>query len=506
MTQHVTVSLSGGKVRGVRHDEHLSFMAIPYAAPPSGDRRWRAPVTVEPWEGVRDATEPGRPAPQLARSFADVTSLDEDCLTVDVTVPAAERTENTPRPVVVWLHGGGGTNGSPSECDPHRLAITGDVIVVAPRFRLGVFGCFGYPGLPGSGTFGLQDQQAALRWVRDEIARFGGDPGNVTLMGESYGAQTVAAHLCAPASKDLFHRAIVQSAFALLGPTPANTLIPGVPALPPRWTPVAELERFGAEAAVANGWVSSSADPMSAMAALRKVPSEELLAGSGDFIRPAFGDGGVLPRDPAAVMREGNFHRVPVLLGTTRDEARFFVGLFADLAGNPVTAERYPRLLAEAFGEHADEVAARYPLTDYPSPSLAMAQVSTDRAWARPAWELALALAAHTRTWFYEFADTGAPALLPLPGFPSGAQHGSELGYQFDLAGGGPALSAEQRELGEAMNRYWAAFAANGDPATPGLPVWPESGTGHVQSLAPRAIGGTDYVARHQLGFWEHLP
>ncbi|MEU3269641.1 carboxylesterase family protein [Saccharomonospora sp. NPDC006951] len=498
MTQHVSVSLSGGTVRGLRHDEHLSFIAIPYAAPPSGDRRWRAPQPAGPWRGVRDAKGPGTPAPQLAQSFADGTSLDEDCLTIDVTVPAGAR--NSPRPVVVWLHGGGGTNGSPSECDPHRLAITGDVIVVAPRFRLGVFGCFGYPGLPGSGTFGLQDQQAALRWVRDEIAHFGGDPGNVTLMGESYGAQTVAAHLVSPASEGLFHRAILQSPFAILGPTPANTLIPGIPALPPRWIPVAELERLGEATAVDKGWVSPGTDPARALDALRKVPAKELLAVSGDFIRPGFG-GGALPRDPAAVLREGGFHPVPVLLGTTRDEARFFVGL----AGNPVTAEDYPRLLAEAFGEHTTEVTARYPLADHASPGLAMARVSTDRAWAWPAWELANALSARTRTWFYEFADTGAPALLPLPGFPSGAQHGSELMYQFDLAGG-PVLSAEQRELGEAMNRYWTAFATHGDPACPGLPGWPDASTGHVQSLAPGTIGGTDYAVRHQLGFWRRMP
>ncbi|MEV0703656.1 carboxylesterase family protein [Saccharopolyspora sp. NPDC050389] len=501
MTEHVTVRLSSGTIRGRRLDEHLSFQGIPYAAAPVGERRWRPPAPVEPWPGVRDTTAPGNPAPQLAQSFADVTSVDEDCLTLDVTAPAAPATG---RPVLVWLHGGGGTNGTAATYDPRRLAITGDVVVVAPNFRLGVFGCFGHPGLSDGGTFGLQDQQAALRWVQREIARFGGDPANVTLMGESHGALTVAAHLTSPTSAGLFHRAILQSGFGVLGSTPAHTFIPGVPALPPMWTPAAELDRLGAATAAEHGWVTPGSDPESALEQLRRVPAAELLQVSGNFIRPAFG-GTTLPESPAEALLAGRFHRMPLLMGTTRDEARFFVGLFADLAGNPVTAESYPRLLAEAFGDAADEVAARYALDRFGTPSLAWAQICTDRAWARPAWELGRALAAHTGTWFYEFADRDAPSIVPLPGFPAGAQHSSELAYQFDLPGESP-LSAAQRDLGDRMNRYWTAFATSGDPACADLPTWPDAGTGHVQSLAPERIGGTDYAAEHALDFWARMP
>lgn len=148
MTRSATVRLSSGAVRGRRLDGHLSFRGTPHAAPPVGELRWCPSAPVEPWSGVRDATEPRSPAPQTARSFADVTSLDEDCLTLDVTVPAGR---GTGRPVVVWLHG--------------------DVVVVMPNFRLGVFGCFGHPGLADGGTSGLQDQRVALRWVRRDIAR-----------------------------------------------------------------------------------------------------------------------------------------------------------------------------------------------------------------------------------------------------------------------------------------------------------------------------------------------
>lgn len=498
MTQHITTELSQGSVRGLRFDDHLSFRGIPYAAPPVGERRWRPPAAPIGWEGVRDATEPGTSAPQSPESFADITSLDEDCLTLEVTVPA---TPGSGRPVLVWLHGGGGTNGSVAEFDARRLAVTGDIVVVKPNFRLGILACFGHPGLSDAGTFGIQDQQAALRWVRSEIGRLGGDPQNVTLVGESYGALTVAAHLASPASAGLFHRAVLQSAFAVMGPTPAHTFIPGVPELPERWIFEDDLAELGSTTAIERGWVKPGSDTESALEQLRQVPVADLLPGSGDFIRPAFG-GAVLPEAPGTALPAGRFHRVPVMLGTAREEARFFVTLFADLAGNPVTAQTYPQLLAGAFGEAAERVADRYPLDRFSTPSLAWAQISTDRAWARPAWVLGSAFAAVTHTWFYEFADPDAPPTVP--GFPAGPVHASELPYQFDLPGGCP-LSVAQHDLAESMNRYWAAFARNGDPARQDLPAWPDFGNGYVQSLSPQRIEGVNYAADHQLDLWADI-
>src|SRR5690625_1048726 len=245
MTPQTTVQLTAGTVRGLRLDGHLSFRGIPYAASPVGRLRWCPPAPVEPWSGVRDATESGSPAPQLPEAFSDASFLDEDCLTLDVTVPEGR---GTGLPVMVWLHGGGGTNGTGADYGARRLAVTGGVVVVAANYRLGVLGCFAYPGLAGGGTFGMQDQQSVLRWVQGEIERFGGDAANVTLVGESYGAQTIATHLAAPGSAGLFHRAILQSAFAMTG-SPPHTLIPGVPEIPPRWAPTAELEGSGAAAA-----------------------------------------------------------------------------------------------------------------------------------------------------------------------------------------------------------------------------------------------------------------
>jgi len=499
MTETVTVQLSYGAVRGRSLGDHLSFRGIPYAAPPVGELRWSSPAAPKPWTGAFDATEPGNPAPQPAQFPGDVTRVDEDCLNLEVTVPVAPGT--TARPVLVWLHGGGGTNGSGAEFDARRLAVSGDIIVVKPNYRLGVLGCFGHPGLAGSGTFGLQDQQSALRWVRDEIGRFGGDPQNVTLAGMSYGALTVAGHLVSPSSVGLFHRAILQSGFGVIGSTPAHTFIPGVPELPQRWIPVAELDELGAATALEHGWVRPGGDPASALEQLRQVPVADLLPASGAFIRPAFG-GTVLPESPGTALAADRFHRMPMMLGTARDEARFFVSLFADLAGNPVTADGYRHMLSEAFGADADRIATRYPLDHFPTPSLAWAQISTDRAWAQPVWELGRAFAAATATWFYEFNDPEAPPTVP--GFPAGSVHGAELRYQFDVEGGVP-LSASQRDLAESMNRYWAAFVRNGDPAQEDLPAWPDFGTGHVQSLSPQEIKGVDYAGDHRLDLWTEV-
>jgi len=226
------------------------------------------------------------------------------------------------------------------------------------NYRLGIFGAFGYPGLEGSGAFGLQDQQAALGWVARNAAAFGGDPGNVTVFGESYGGLSTSAHLVAPGSAGLFHRAIVQSGFALMD-LPAGGIFPGLPAIAwYGWRASAEVGALGAAVAAQLG----CADAATALACLRGVPVPELFAHAQPFQPYGFGNR-VLPEVPAQALRDGRFHRVPVISGSTRDEHRLFVGLFRVLAGQPVTAEQYSELLAEAFGEHADQVQASYPLS-----------------------------------------------------------------------------------------------------------------------------------------------
>jgi para-nitrobenzyl esterase len=203
------VMTGSGPVRGVRGPAVDSYQGIPYAQPPTGDLRWRAPRPVRPWTTAIDATTPGPACAQNEPGKPAGTTLPgsgEDCLYLNVTTPRGQR-----RPVIVWIHGGGNTAGTGSEYDATRMATRGDVVVVTINYRLGVFGFFGYPGLSGSGAFGLQDQQAALRWVRANAAAFGGDPGNVTVAGESAGGVDICAQLTAPGSAGLFARAILQS-------------------------------------------------------------------------------------------------------------------------------------------------------------------------------------------------------------------------------------------------------------------------------------------------------
>ncbi|GAA2776361.1 carboxylesterase/lipase family protein [Saccharopolyspora taberi] len=493
MTPESIVTVDSGRLRGLVRDDHRLFQGIPYAAPPVGELRWRSPQPPQPWADVRDATEPGSPCPQTAQVFAGISSLDEDCLSLNVTTP------NTPgrKPVMVWLHGGGGANGEGAIFDARRLAVREDVVVVTPNSRLGIFGYFGWPGLEGGGGFGLEDQQAALRWVRRNIAAFGGDPSNVTLFGESYGGFNVCAHLVSPSAAGLFDRAIVQSGFALMD-APANTWMPGQPPMPTMWTSAEELHGLAEHVVGQAGWIDPGSD-LPALDQLRRVPVSELLEYSAYFSRPSFGNG-VLPELPDDALRAGRFHRVPMIAGGTRDEARLFVALFFD-----VNADSYRQLLAESFGADADRVALEYPPGE--NPALAWADITGDRAWALSTWDFAHALAPRVPTYFYEFADRSAPPIVPFPeGFPPGAHHSAEVAYQFDLRE--PAdLDAEQWRLAEAMNAYWATFARTGDPNRPDLPSWPrfDPADPHTQRLAPGRIGGTDFPAGHRLAFWEKL-
>jgi para-nitrobenzyl esterase len=506
MADAAIVQTDAGPVRGTVTDAYRLFQGIPYAASTAGEQRWRPPQPVRPWTEPRDATKPGSMCPQQPSSYADVASLEEDCLCLNVTVPRAAGPQRR-RPVMVWIHGDGAV-GAGSFFDARQLATIGDVVVVTINYRLSIFGAFGHPGLEGSGAFGLQDQQAALRWVARNAAAFGGDPGNVTVFGESYGGLSVSAHLVAPGSAGLFHRAIIQSGFALMD-LPAGGIFPGLPALPwYGWRPSAEVEGLGAAVAARLG----CADPATALACLRGLPVQELFAHAQPFQPYAFGNR-VLPEVPAQALRDGRFHRVPVISGSTRDEHRLFVGLFRVLAGQPVTAEQYPALLAEAFGEHAGRVQARYQLDAFSSPSLAWATVLTDRMWARSTFQQHRLLAEQVPVYAYEFADRQAPMYLPFPDdFPPGAFHAAEVPYLFPDEQFLAAATPEQRRLSEQMMRSWANFAHRGDPNGAELSRWQPFDRAqpvpHVRSLAPGPDGvrPVDYAAEHQLDFWSGLP
>lgn len=513
------VDTDRGAVRGREAAGLRTFEGIPYAAPPTGPLRWGLPEPAARWEGVRDAGAPGARCVQLPAVGPGAPSGSEDCLFLNVTVPAetsgtSRRTGTAgapPRPVMVWFHGGGFMNGAGDPYRPGRLASAGGTggtggpgaVVVTVNYRLGVFGLFGHPALHGAPDFALADQQAALRWVRANAARFGGDPGNVTVFGESAGGLSVCLHLTSPASAGLFHRAIVQSGSCSLT-VPAHSLLPALPAYEP-FVPEPLTVARGTAAAVRLGCGRPTDGEV--LECLRGLAPKALATPGLMTLFSAVSYGTpLLPAEPRRALERGKFHRVPVVQGSTRDEMRIFLG--QTLTAHPVAdPQAYRSRLRAAFGARAGLVEAAYPVTAHPTPALAFAAVLTDASFVCPQLRDSRALARHVPTYDYGFDDRRAPdftGLPPVPGFPYGASHGSELPYLFDT---GLPMSAAQRALAERMTGYWTRFAATGDPNAPGAgPWWPRSPA--VLSLAPEDAGGirpVDAAARHHCGLWDSL-
>jgi para-nitrobenzyl esterase len=489
-------STDKGPVRGVITDGSRTFQGVPYAAPPVGELRWRAPRPAAAWSAPRDATRPGNTCPQAGGFPGDQPSLTEDCLNLNVTSPPQGRR----LPVMVWLHGGGFFGGAGSDYDPRPLAVKGGVVVVTLNYRLGALGFLAHPALDAaqkSGDFGLEDQQAALGWVHRNIAAFGGDPGRVTLFGESAGGVSTCAHLTAPGSAGLFQRAIIQSGSCTLR-WPYS----------PTWAPLprATAEAYGISIAKKLG----CSDSATVATCLRSKPAQELVAltEQGEAFSPAYG-GGALPADPARSIATGHFIRVPVIEGTTRDEYRTFQAGLENATKHRLTEDEYPTMVKSVFGDDAGKVLARYPVGRYGSASVAWSAVVTDWGLTCPTLTMNNRFATYVPTYAYEFADEHTPWFRaePDPGYPTGAYHAGELQYLFKGVYYGNPLTSGQKRLSDQMISYWTHFAYSGNPGAAGQPVWPKSTPGVVLSLAPghNGIHPTDAGSQHQCRFWNGL-
>lgn len=489
------VRTAQGPVRGVVADGHRFFGGLPYAAPPVGALRWQPPASPPTWRDTRDATRLG---PRCIQDTGDLEMgrlTDEDCLTLNVWTPRAASPE-AKKAVMVWFHGGSFINGSSGIYDSRWLTTRGDVVVVTVNYRLGTLGFLAHPGLGPAGAvgnYGLADQQAALRWVHDNVAAFGGDPDRVTIAGESAGGMSVCDHLAAPGSQGLFARAIIQS-----GPCQAQVALP-------------DAERISLDYARDAG----CPDPATAAACLRALPADKLRdpvryywIGEDALSGPATGST-VLPQDPVAAMAAGSAADVPVLIGSNRDEFTLFVAL-QHLQGKPMGPQDYGRLVAETFGAAAPAVEARYPLDAYGgSAQLAYSAAVTDADFACVDQRMATDLGKAAPVYAYEFVDQAAPAPEPLRTvpFPIGASHSLELRYLFDT-GGAPPLDGPQQALSDHMIAYWAAFVRDGAPDVDGLPEWPKAGDDARRrlSLGPDRIAVIDDFARvHDCDFWADL-
>ena len=457
------VHTKSGAVRGLVAGNYQLFQGIPYAAPPVGPLRWQPPAPPANWPGMFDASKPG------ARCVQDTTNdpdfgrrVSEDCLNLNVWSPAGA----AGRPVMVWIHGGAFVNGSADLYDARRLATTGDMVVVTINYRLGALGFLAHPALGPAGqvgNYGLADQQAALRWVHDNIGGFGGDPAKVTIAGESAGSMSVCDHLVAPGSAGLFRAAIIQS-----GPCQAQA-------------DLGAAERSSIDYARAVG----CPDPVTAAACLRALPAAKLEAppwyfhiGADALTGPVTGTD-VLPVDPVAAFGAGTAARVPVLIGTNHDEFTLFTAIQYLRNERLPNAAEYPGELSDTFGAGGRAVGEHYPLARFGgSVPLAYSAAVTDGVFACLADRMADALAGAASVYAYEFNDPTAPAPAPLRTvpFPVGASHSLELRYLFDV-GGAPPLDPVQQRLGDQMIGYWSRFVSTGVPGADGAPVWPAVGT-----------------------------
>jgi para-nitrobenzyl esterase len=480
-----------GPVRGVVSQDVRSFQGIPFAAPPVGALRWRSPQPAARWRDPLDASKPRSQCAQLA-GLGTVDSFDEDCLYLNVTAPSRAR---KPLPVMVWFHGGGFTSGSASLYDPGKLVTQGDVIVVTANYRLGPLGFLATPGLtaetPGvqSGDYGLEDQQAALRWVQRNATAFGGDAHNVTVFGESAGAASVCLQLASPTAAGLFERAIGESFSCTASSLPKE-----------------QGESAGASYATQLGCPDANC--------LRGKSVQDLLK-SWPGLPPVIG-GREFPLQPAEALRQDKFNHVPVMWGSNLDEMRLFVGIQFDAVGKPVTAAQYEQYVRATYGDQADRVLALYPVTKYASPSIALATVQTDDGGGFAAGGLSTCphlasyglFTAPPRSiplFAYQFVDETAPSILNLPTFEEGAEHASELNYLWGHLFGAP-LTAQQEALSSTMVRYWTTFARTGNPNGPGTPSWQRfTSTRSVQALGLVKVGPSDPAVGSNCAFWSTI-
>lgn len=463
----LVVATDSGPVRGALVDGVRAFRGIPFAAPPVGERRWQAPEPPAPWTEPLDATEPGAKCPQadLLTGVFDETAS-EDCLTLEVWTPAGAAPGDA-RPVMVWLHGGGFVSGAGSlpTYAGDDLAKRQGVVIVNVNYRLGPLGFLSHPSLDGedpkhpvSGNFGLMDQRLALEWVQRNAEAFGGDPGNVTLFGESAGAISVCAHLASPESGHLFHRAIMESGLceSALDAESAYAL--------------------GGDLAAAVG-CAADAD---VAACLRKKTAKELVMalptpeglvfGEGPRWGPSI-DGEVLPMAPSVALASGKHNAVPLLLGSNRDEGT----LFLFLAGfGALREEEYEAIvtgLSVKQGVDPEVVLAQYPASEYESPKAALAALVGESVFNCPARRAARAVTTTGQSaYLYHFTRA-----LEQPGLPGdlGAFHSAEIPFVFGNTLFTAGITEEDRPLSDAMMGYWTRFAETGDPNGDGAVAWP---------------------------------
>jgi len=505
MTEGPIADTSYGKLRGTLENGIRVYRGIPFAEPPTGPLRFRPPQRAEAWKGVRDATRFGAGSYQADRPLAPVLGIvvpeqSEDCLTLNVWTPADR--DGTRRPVMVWFHGGAWVIGAGSEAayDGAALARRGDVVIVTVNYRLGPFGFLRGKelGLDSTGNEAILDQIAALEWVRDEIAAFGGDPANVTVFGNSAGAVNIGCMLTMPRARGLFHKAILQSGALNLLRTPQTALE----------TTRQILQHVGIAPERAT--------------ALRDMPASVLVSAenavAGRSVLPPFSpvaDGDVIPERPYDALAAGSARGVPLIVGTNLEEMKLYRFLDPTIdaldpkglvdrcslvfAGNDSQGRPHGARIAETYR------AARAERREDPSPAETWLAISTDYFFRAAALKIAEIQASHTPEVFvYELAWKAT-----TPGKPQGAVHGLELPFVFGTfdateVGAIAGRTAAARALSEPVQGAWLSFARTGRPTFAGLSEWPAYGPPRRATLelvaAPRIVDAPRETERATMG------
>jgi para-nitrobenzyl esterase len=451
------VSVAQGQIEGRQDGVVNAFLGIPYAAAPVGDLRWRAPAPASAWAGVRDATRfgpscmqtvlPDGRAPWTHEYVVD-GAVSEDCLSLNIWAPAKSAGK---KPVLVWIHGGGFNEGSGSVPIYSGAGLAGrDLVVVTINYRLGALGFMAHPditqeaGNAVAANFGMQDQIAALQWVKKNIAAFGGDAENITIAGQSAGSMAVHTLVNSPLAKGLFVRAIAQSGLPMIMPVPD----------------LAAAEKNGAAFAEQLGAKS--------LADLRKLPADKFVISAASAAGLRFGlvvDGKLLPAPAMSLIAQGRFNDVPMLVGQTANEGSAFPGYGSG------DAAAYQAFLQRSFGKDAAVFSKLYPAQNEPARSRSMKEASGHRGLAMiDAWVSQRQAKGRSPVYayFYTHAEPGEGA------DKFGAFHSSEIPYVLSTLDAAPerGFTLADRELSLILSSYWVNFAKTGNPNGKGLAPW----------------------------------
>jgi para-nitrobenzyl esterase len=448
------VRVEGGLVQGTSEEGLAVYRGIPFAAPPVGELRWRAPQPAATWSGVRQATNF---APGPIQGARPPSGTSEDCLYLNVWTPAKSAGERIP--VLVWIYGGGFGAGATSErtYSGEKLAKKG-VVLVSIAYRVGQLGFLAHPELSAettnhvSGNYGLLDMIAGLQWVKKNIAAFGGDPGKVTIFGESAGGIAVSMLCASPLAKGLIEGAISQSGGSFGPPRPAT--MPGE-----NLKRLADAERSGATYVKNAGFAS--------IAELRKIAADKLpAAGRGMGMSWPIIDGWVIPNDQYKLYEAGRFNDTPILVGYNSDEGASF--------SPPRTSEDYIAGVTNRYGPFAESLLKAYPAGSGTPPKTAR-DLARDSAFGCHTWRWARlqSRVGKSKAFYYHF-DQHPVYPEGSPRFGSGSPHGADVAYVFEhLNPSNPQITKADMDISEAMSSYWVNFAKHGDPNGEGLPAWP---------------------------------